>query len=227
MNESMTLDPPGTVAVIGAGVIGIEAALYGRFLGYDVTVFEAEQIASRWQTQRGNPVPIMPDQCLSHLALSALQAQTASESPHGSPQALPVTVDQWIDDAIVPLTQTDLLRERVLTGHKVVRIELVPVELDPDDEQSEVIPPDFCLSIESADPPRTEVFEAVINTVAKDTDLEFAFAPPAEYFFDIGQRPSDDFAEWFHQGRKQITRVFASLGGRADLDLYRPSRGTS
>jgi len=36
----MALDPPARIAVLGAGPIGLEAALYGRFLGYDVDVYE-------------------------------------------------------------------------------------------------------------------------------------------------------------------------------------------
>ena len=40
-SESMTLEPPGRLAVVGAGALGVEAALYGRFLGYDVTLIAA------------------------------------------------------------------------------------------------------------------------------------------------------------------------------------------
>ena len=44
MNDATTLDPPGSIAVVGAGALGIEAALYGRFLGYDVTLIEAAAV---------------------------------------------------------------------------------------------------------------------------------------------------------------------------------------
>ena len=46
MSTEMTLDPPGSIAVVGAGPLGIEAALYGRFLGYDVTLIEAVSVAN-------------------------------------------------------------------------------------------------------------------------------------------------------------------------------------
>jgi len=39
----MSLDSP-TIAILGAGPIGLESALYGRFLGYDVHVYEREEI---------------------------------------------------------------------------------------------------------------------------------------------------------------------------------------
>ncbi|MEC9117285.1 MAG: FAD-dependent oxidoreductase, partial [Planctomycetota bacterium] len=34
----MAIDTPATIAILGAGPIGLEAALYARFLGYEVTV---------------------------------------------------------------------------------------------------------------------------------------------------------------------------------------------
>ena len=44
----MALDTPASIAVLGAGPIGLEAALYARFLGYDVqitTLFQYSTIA--------------------------------------------------------------------------------------------------------------------------------------------------------------------------------------
>ncbi|EMI22110.1 Pyridine nucleotide-disulfide oxidoreductase, NAD-binding region domain protein [Rhodopirellula maiorica SM1] len=40
-SEIATLDPPGSIAIVGAGPLGVEAALYGRFLGYNVSLIEA------------------------------------------------------------------------------------------------------------------------------------------------------------------------------------------
>ena len=42
----MIVEPPGKVVVIGAGPIGVEAALYARYLGYQVEVFERGKIGS-------------------------------------------------------------------------------------------------------------------------------------------------------------------------------------
>ncbi len=41
----MAVDTPATIAVIGAGPIGLEAALYARFLGYDVRIYERDAVA--------------------------------------------------------------------------------------------------------------------------------------------------------------------------------------
>ena len=75
MSTEMTLDPPGSIAVIGAGPLGIEAALYGRFLGYDVTLIEAVSVANSLRQQAQLPLPLPPDRSLSPLAVGALQAQ--------------------------------------------------------------------------------------------------------------------------------------------------------
>ena len=40
----MMVDTPATIAVLGAGPIGLEAALYGRFLGYAVNVYERGRV---------------------------------------------------------------------------------------------------------------------------------------------------------------------------------------
>ena len=95
-HDAATLDPPRSIAVVGAGPLGIEAALYGRFLGYDVTLFEAFGVAHSISDRRDEAIEVMPDRCLSPLAKSALQAQAGDAEP----KALPVTIGQWIDQVI-------------------------------------------------------------------------------------------------------------------------------
>lgn len=74
--DDMTLDPPGTICVAGAGPLGLEAALYGRFLGYKVTVFDSgEHVAQSLRGRRDLPLPFSPADCLSRLAQGAIDAQ--------------------------------------------------------------------------------------------------------------------------------------------------------
>jgi len=40
----MAIDTPARLVILGAGPIGLEAALYARFLGYDVEIFEQESL---------------------------------------------------------------------------------------------------------------------------------------------------------------------------------------
>jgi hypothetical protein len=239
-SDECTLDPPGSIAVIGAGPIGIEAALYGRYLGYEVTLFEAVAIGSSMLDHQPLPLPMLPDRCLSRLASAALAAQRGQICPPSEPlntpdrsssAGLPMTIGQWIHEALIPLTETDLLRDRVRCPAPVSKISTIPVELDAADEESEDVPADFCLHI--AEPStvgeirhRTEaVIVATGGATGGATDIELEFALPADYFFVIEAGQHDD-PELEHRARlKQIVTIYARLVGRPDLDLYRPPRG--
>ncbi len=216
--DDLTLDPPGSIAIIGAGPLGIEAALYGRFLGYDITLFEANEIANSLQARRDEPLPMLPDRVLSPLALSALAAQIESDQ-----LTLPTTCGEWIDKALVPLTETDLLAGRVRVPDEVTSITTVPIELEEGDEEEDVadIPADFQLSSTQGE---ASTFEAVIvATGTADVDLDFSL--PTPYFFRIGSTELESEEETLDAGRKAIVTLFATLAGRKDLDLYRPRRG--
>lgn len=220
-----TLDPPGSIAVIGAGPLGIEAALYGRYLGYDVTLFESHGIASSMDGHSGDPIPMMPDRCLSPLARSALQAQCGSEEPW----AFPLQIGEWVDRVWCPLLETDLLRGRLRCPVTVEAIDWVEVDDDePIAEDEEAIPPDFRLSLSGDEsvPLEGSQFEAVILACGTAGDrIRRSFPTPADYFFSVGQSPTGDAEEDFWHGLSQIVAIYASLGGRLDLDLYRPLRG--
>ena len=216
--------------VVGAGPTGLEAALYGRFLGYDVTVIEASSVADSWRDRGHQSLPMAPSQCLSPLALSALEAQAGLRSV----DVLPTTVGQWIDDFLVPLTETDLLRGRIMIG-RVTRIEHVPVAAEvpgdpapdePDDEPEQDVPPDFLLFV-PGDPNQSFIAEAVIWTAGDFSSIDHAFALPTDYFFRIPSSPDGSAFERMRQTRAAIVGIFAELAGRADLDLYRPRRGTT
>ncbi|PAY16932.1 hypothetical protein CKO51_23890 [Rhodopirellula sp. SM50] len=218
-----TLEPPGSIAVIGAGPLGIEAALYGRFLGYDVTLFEAVGVAHSIAEKRDEPIPMMPDRCVSPLARGALEAQAGDADP----QPLPLSIGEWIDRVWLPLTETDLLRGRLRCP---VRVTAMGLEASgAEDEAAEEtgddddVPPDFQLTFDdgtSAD------FEAVIVATGADgEEISRSFSLPADYLFAVGRQQTGDAEADFWSGLKEIVAVYASLGGRADLDLYQPRRG--
>lgn len=254
----MTLDPPGRIAVIGAGPLGLEAALYGRFLGYDVTVFERGEVGQTLRELAEQPLPMLPSACLSPLAWSALSAQHGGGGALPS-AALPLTIGQWLVQGLQPLASSDLLRNRVWTGHEVIGIELVEVALGDDHEEEPgqaagdesgddyidgEVPADFRLNIRwdqqqanyrsgSLWPAAAAVdFEAVILATGRQTPTAIAGleqCEPSPYFFRLGgdapdaasgQTPDHPLLD----GWRQIVRIYAQLGGRSDLDLYRPLR---
>lgn len=237
MIDEMTLDPPGSIAIVGAGPLGIEAALYGRYLGYDVKLIEAVQVANSLRScSSTQALSISPDRCLSPLAFAALHTQY----PDSANNAKPTTLGSLIDHALVPLVKTDLLRGRLTCPGRVVEVQNIEIERDEDEEVSEEIPPDFRLTIVGVDGIETLDVESVILAIGGSHDVAIRFQTPAPYFFRIGQprldnaqeTPSDNLQEAlsgnveesFWKGLRQIVSIFASLSGREDLDLYRPRR---
>ncbi len=219
-SSDQLLEPPGTIAVIGGGPLGIEAALYGRFLGYNVSLFEADSIGHSLQSDREEPLPMLPDRCLSPLALSAINAQ----DPEGPPFVLPTTVGQWIENVMVSLTQTDLLRGRVHFPARVTQIDQLEIQREESDDLAEALPPsDFRLTIEGRE---AVDCEAVIVAIGDSSKLSISFATPCPYFFFVGQDGSGDAERDLMLGLKQIADIYAKLADRENLDLYRPVRGS-
>ncbi len=229
-NYDLTLDPPGRIAVVGAGPLGIEAALYGRFLGYEVFVFEQADIGQSLKHLADAPLPMLPDRCLSPLAVPALQAQDRGLIMPSDP-TYPLTVRQWVENGLLRLAATDLLHDRVATNCEVTAMETVVVETnDQDDDDSYIdgdVPEDFRLTIRDESGLRTEDFEAVIlamGVTEADTISGYQRLIDAAYLFRIGQANDGSEEERLHRGWRQIVAIYAGLGGRAGLDLYRPLR---
>jgi thioredoxin reductase len=116
----MAIDTPAKIAILGAGPIGLEAALYARFLGYEVVVFEAGEVAAsvrRWRHVRMfTPFGLNR----SPLGLAAIQAQDENDRPPADDELL--TGHQWVDRYLLPLSQTDLLADHLRLRTSVVRI---------------------------------------------------------------------------------------------------------
>ncbi len=221
-SAAATLDPPGSITIIGAGPLGVEAALYGRFLGYDIRLIEAAGIGHSLRVHYELPLPVMPHECLSPLAVSALHAQ----DPELLPQTLPMTYRDWVEKALKGIVAGDLLEGRLRCPLRATNIITVPIELDEEDEEDdEPIPPDFRIEFTHVSG-QTEPLdsEAVILAIGNGAEIPLDFSLPADYFFRIGASPSGDLAEDLKQGRREIVALFAGLAGRDDLDLYRPRR---
>jgi thioredoxin reductase len=116
----MAVDTPATIAILGAGPVGLEAALYARFLGYRVALYERGQVAEhlrrfahvRWFTPFGMNV--------SPLGLAALAAQRP-EAPLPAAEAL-LTAGELVDAYWGPLAQTDLLADCLQEQTEVVAV---------------------------------------------------------------------------------------------------------
>lgn len=220
-DDAMTLDPPGSIAVVGAGPLGIEAALYGRYLGYEVTLFEAEAIAQSLRDQVDSALPMLPGRCLSPLAVSAIRAQQGESEL----QILPLTCGQWISDGLEKLADTDLLKGRIRLQTRVSHIASVPVQAHDADEETSEIPPDFRLTLLGrGDQSESIDVESVILAIGSSADIPLGFKLPAPYFFRVGSTATGNHEQDLLRGFHEIVAIFAELAGRAELDLYRPRR---
>ena len=228
-----TLDPPGTIAVLGAGPLGIEAALYARYLGYDVVIFESAGIA---QTVRQTPTAAPPDPCVSPLGIAALAAQRTVGGTHVELE--PTTCEQWVTEYLEALADTDLLRDRIRLNTEVVRVEFasesdVPYDAETDvsaedehdetsEEDSDPVPPDFIIysRVGQSDVTRYRC-ECIID--ARGTGAQ-PLGPPApagsqvDYYLRIGELAAANTN--YVMGLDQIRRLFAELQDRPGLDVY-------
>ena len=220
----MTLDPPGSIAIVGAGTHGIEAGLYGRFLGYDVTILERGEIGNNMRSEISADLVVLPDQCLSPLASSAVATQQAAENPESPPLVHPTTVSAWVEEGLIPLSSSDLLRGRIKTDHLVTSIDAVVIELENESEDPSDYPADFQLHFTDSNGVKDTLrVEAVVIATGSQCDIEFMFSVPCPYLYRIESTSHHDAAGLL-AGRRQIVEIFSQLAGREDLDLYRPPR---
>ena len=223
-DSELTLDPPGSIAIVGAGTHGIEAGIYGRFLGYDVTILEQGSIGNNMRIESDADLVVLPNQCLSPLGLSAVEAQHAAENPGSVPRMHPTTVSAWVEEGLVPLAQSDLLRGRVKTNHRVNCIDTIAIELEDETEDPSDYPADFKLHYTDSDGTEgTLRAEAVMIATGSQCDIEFKFKLPMPYLYQIESTSHHDAAGLL-AGRRQIVEIYSQLAGRSDLDLHRPPR---
>lgn len=134
----MAVDTPARIAILGAGPIGLEAALYARFLGYNVDVFErgevAENVRSWGHVRMFSPFGMNR----STLGLAAIAAQDESWEP--PPDDALLTGCQWAEQYLVPLAQTDLLADHIRSQTTVVAVgreDLLKHEMPGDDSRGD------------------------------------------------------------------------------------------
>lgn len=116
----MAIDTPARIAVLGAGPVGLEAALYARYLGYDVDLYERGGVAEnvlRW----GHVRLFTPwRQNVSPLALAALRSQDESWRPPDDDALL--TGCEFAERFLQPLAHSDLLVDSLRLRTEVLAV---------------------------------------------------------------------------------------------------------
>ncbi len=103
----MAVDTPARIAILGAGPIGLEAGLYGRFLGYDVDIYEQGRVCENLFAWGHIPLFTPLGMNRSRLGLAAIAAQLPDHPP--APDDRIVTGRELAAQYFLPLAQTDLL----------------------------------------------------------------------------------------------------------------------
>ena len=107
----MAVDTPAKIAVLGAGPIGLEAALYARYLGYDVEVFDRQDVAATVAKARHRRIGEEFGNYASSLGFAALEAH--QETGKFRLPANVETHEEWLEKYLIPLSQTDLLADHI------------------------------------------------------------------------------------------------------------------
>lgn len=116
----MAIDTPARIAIVGAGPIGLEAALYARFLGYEVELFERGAVCENL-LQRGHIKLFTPfGQIRSTLGLAAITAHLPDWRPPDD--AAPVSCRELYERYYQPLSETDLLSDSLRLHTEVLAI---------------------------------------------------------------------------------------------------------
>jgi hypothetical protein len=101
------MESPATVLVIGGGPVGIEAALYARFLGYYVSIFEARRVAHRMLDWHHRPLALPVSQTTTPLGHAAIAAQNPTYRRPDPDRVF--TGREYAEEYLLPLAKTDLL----------------------------------------------------------------------------------------------------------------------
>lgn len=117
----MAVDTPAKIAVLGSGPIGLEAALYARFLGYSVAIYEQGSEVAAAVKQWGHVTMFTPfGMNRSPLGLAAIAAHDEAYRPPADDELL--TGQAWRERYLLPLSQTDLLADHIKLGQRVLRV---------------------------------------------------------------------------------------------------------
>ncbi len=162
MTHQIYVETPATIGILGAGPIGLEAALYARYLGYDVKLLERGKVGeniSRWgHVRMFSPFKMNA----SPLGLQALAAQDESYRPPDAESYL--TGNQWLQRYLLPLSQSDLIADGLVENTRVIavgRSDCRKGELVVDAQRAES---PFRVLVEDAKGQRDEQADVVIDT---------------------------------------------------------------
>lgn len=106
------------IAIIGAGPVGLEAALYGKCCGYEVRILEKGDIAHN--LRQWKHVPLFSPFKLNHTRLGKKLVEQQGQTLPGSEAYL--TGEQYLDAYVKPLANSEFLKPHIITDCEVLAI---------------------------------------------------------------------------------------------------------
>lgn len=222
----MAMDTPARIAIIGAGPIGLEAALYARFLGYDVDLYERQQVAEhilRW----GHVRMFTPFRLnATPLALGALECQDPAYRAPGEDALL--LGSEFAEKYLIPLSRTDLLSDSV---HERTTVLAVAREPMPEEDVNDALEADevrFRLKLQNA---KGELKEATADVVidtsgalAQARGLDVTGADACEDLIEFGVPDVLDRGREQYAGRHTLVVGTGLAAAQTVVDLAELAR---
>jgi glycine/D-amino acid oxidase-like deaminating enzyme len=203
----VAIDTPARLAVLGAGPVGLEAALYARFLGYDVVVYERGEVADAVRQAGDTPLKKPFKDHRTTLGLAAIQAQDESyQAPQGD--AL-LTCREWRERYLLPLSATDLLADHLRLQTTVTGIRSTAEE----EFLVQAVPLQRAESVET--------FDGILDCTGLIPNQDWwQSTSPSEYVHCLGSKQAGSADFQLAAAYDQIRDAFKIIGDREGLDLY-------
>ena len=195
----MMLDTPATIAITGNGPIGLEAALYARFLGYQVILVGKTSLADMLATGDSIELDLRLSDLSSTLGRAALAAH--DEQQQISLDTSLLSCQGWYETYLGPLSRTDLLADQ-----QKWQVTLESITLSENG-----------LLLAAGDCDESLEVDAVIDGTEQSLLIDRVYQLPEVRLQGITPGSLEDA---FRAGLSAIRELFALLGGRQDLDLY-------
>lgn len=140
------VESPATIAVIGAGPVGIEAALYARFLGYFVSIFESRRVGHRMLDWHHRKLAVNVGACTTPLGIAAIKAQ---DPAYQIPERETIwSGKEYAESYLLPLAKTDLLFDDIHFLSPITNISRLRTNRDQPVELQERCNDEFRLVVE-------------------------------------------------------------------------------
>lgn len=210
--------------MLGAGPVGLEAALYARFLGYDVVVYERGELAASVPAQGEVRMSSPFGSNRTTLGVAAIEAQDEAYRPPGDEEVL--TGKEWIERYLMPLAASDLVSDHLRLHETIIAVG--KEEQAADDTQETDEDGEWLFRVRSRNDQgeeHDEFFDGVLDCtgVTGNFDIELLRSEPN--YFVLGQKSRGQSGDMpMVEAHDQIRDVFKIIGGREGLDLYVSAR---